>query len=92
MKTIFRVLIILTVAALIGGMLYSAVNAMPASNRFEAKRFERPDGEEFHLDEEHEEREEFEGGMMLPFGMVKSLVVMSVIGAPYFLFRKFKRK
>ena len=86
MNTMFRILVILVVAVLIGGVIYSAVNAMPAQGGFDAER-SRPEGRTRPTGE----RENFEGGMMLPFGVVKSLVLMSVVGVPYFFWRKRKK-
>jgi hypothetical protein len=91
MKTIFRILAILVVAALIGGAIYTAVSAAGSattggeSGEFTGDRPPRPEGE-FRPDGDRDG--DFEGGLMLPFGAVKSLVLMGVIGIPYYFWRK----
>ncbi len=81
MKTIYRVLIILFVAALLGGAIYAAVsaggNGVQARERgeFDRERFEPREGGI---------RPEGEDGIWLPFGMVKSLIIIFLIGAPYY--------
>jgi hypothetical protein len=79
MKTIFRVLVILVVAAIVGGTIFAAVNhvsagAGPQRAFEEGNRPFRPDGD----------RERTQGGFGLPFGVVKSLVIISIIAAIYF--------
>ncbi len=84
MKVIFQTFVIFAVAALIGSAIFAAVNmggnaTQTRERAFDENRPARPEGG-------HEENHE--GGMMLPFGMVKSLVIISVIGAPYFILTK----
>lgn len=82
MKTLLRVLIILVVASIIGGLMYVAVNASSSSNGSSldggrpSGQF-RPDG-----DGEHEERGE-SGGFGFPGGIIKALVLMSIAGGIY---------
>ena len=79
MKTIFKVLVILVVAILVGGLFYGAVTAsssgtdqtamserpMPADGEFE-----RPDGDEA-------------GGIQFPADAVKNLLIITVIATLY---------
>ncbi len=88
MKTVYRVLVILVVAALLGGMMYAAVSASGTSGaserrEFDEERFARPEGN-FRPERE-------EGGVRLPFGVVKSLVLMALVGVPYFFWSRRKR-
>ncbi len=82
MKTLLRVLIILVVASMLGGLMYVAVNASSSSNGSSldggrpSGQF-RPDG-----DGEHEERGE-RGGFGFPGGVIKALVLMSIAGGIY---------
>ena len=86
MKTSFQILVILVVAALIGGIMYGMVNAAGAQTQtrgdFDGGRPVPPNGE--FREGGHEPSE---GGVTLPFGAVKSLAVVSMIGAPYFWWR-----
>ena len=92
MKTIFRILVILVVASIIGGLMYAAVSAAGNNTQTRTRddlpgdRPAPPDGE--FRPERDGDREGFEGGFMLPFGMVKSLVLMCIIGVPYFFWRR----
>lgn len=82
MKIIFRILLILVVASLIGGLMYAGVNASGSSSvqtSFEGERPLPPDSEEFRPDGERDEG----GGFEFPFGVVKSLVLMSIAGGVY---------
>jgi hypothetical protein len=94
MKVIFRVLVILVVATLIGGAIFAAVSAggssgntqrgfeggdRPALPNGEAPGNFRPDGDGGRS----------EGGSGLPFGMVKGLVIITIIAAIYFNINKF---
>ncbi len=82
MKTLLRVLTILVVASLIGGLMYVAVNASSSSTGSSldggrpSGQF-RPDG-----DGEHEEGGE-RGGFGFPGGVIKALVLMSIAGGIY---------
>ncbi len=76
MTTLYRILIILVVAAIIGGAIYmavsggSAVSQQPPQMRSGDRP--RPEG-----------GEDREGGDGLPFGVLKSLVIMSVASGVY---------
>ena len=87
MKTIFRILIILVVTSIVGGLMYAGVSAMgSATTNFEdgEGRPQLPEGAEFSPDrEEHEEREGRDGGFGFPGGVIKSLVLMSIAGGIY---------
>lgn len=90
MNTIFRVLIILVVTAIIGGLMYAGVSASESSTSFESfeegeGRPQPPEGAEFLPErEEHEEREGGrDGGFGFPGGVIKALVLMSVAGGIY---------
>ncbi|MEN9564181.1 MAG: hypothetical protein RIR73_2425 [Chloroflexota bacterium] len=87
MKILFRILIILVVTTIVGGLMYAGVSAMSSSTtNFEdgEGRPQLPDGAEFRPErEEHEEREDHGDGIDLPGGMVKALVLMSVAGGIY---------
>ncbi|MBN8655219.1 MAG: hypothetical protein J0M11_05725 [Anaerolineae bacterium] len=87
MKTIFRILIILVVTAIVGGLMYAGVSASgSATTTFEdgEGRPQLPEGAEFRPEhEEHEGREGRDGGFGFPGGVVKSLILMSVAGGIY---------
>lgn len=80
MTTLYRVLVILVVAFMIGGVMFAAVGGNGTSNPsaqagdLPREGHDRPDG--------HDEGREGGGG--LPLGWIKSLVLMSV-GAGVFL-------
>lgn len=89
MKTLFRVLIILVAASIIGGLMYAGVSAAGTTS-FEGERPQMPEGAEFRPErEEHGERE---GGFGFPGGVIKSLVLMSVSGGIYFAVARAGRK
>lgn len=79
MKTIFKILAILVVAVLIGGAFYGAVTA--SSGASPASALERPDLPDGEF--EPAEREEFDEGFMFPAESIKSLLMISVVGALY---------
>jgi hypothetical protein len=84
MKTLFRVLVILVMASIIGGLMYAGVSALGSSTtNFEEGegRPQRPEGAEFRP--EHDEHENRGDGIDLPGGVVKALVLMSVAGGIY---------
>jgi len=86
MKIIFQVLVILAVATLIGGAMYAAVNAggnmaQMRSGEFDGQQPTPPNGEEFHRPDGERD---FQGGITLPFGIIKSLVVIGIVAAFYF--------
>ena len=77
MKTISRIIIILLVATLIGGLFYSAVSAGSSStsqtsiSERPTDDFARPDGDQD------------EGGISFPAESIKSLAIISIVGAVY---------
>jgi hypothetical protein len=83
MKTLFRVLVILVAASIIGGLMYAGVSASGSSTaNFEEGegRPQLPEGAEFRPDGEREERE---GGFGVPTGIVKAVGLMSLAGGVY---------
>ena len=76
MTTLYRILIILVVATIIGGAIYMAVgggdSAGQPSALIRSGDQSRPEG-----------GEDREGGDGLPFGILKSLVIMSVASGVY---------
>jgi hypothetical protein len=89
MKIVFQVLVILVIAALIGGLMYAGVSAADSSSvpSFDGERLEQPGAEEFTLegrefrpDGGHDERD---GEAGLPGGVVKALMLMSFAGGVY---------
>lgn len=92
MNTLLRVLIILTVTAIIGGLMYAGVGASDSPAGFgdfeEGEGRPRPpqgeefDGEgEFRPEDERGER----GGFGFPGGMLKAVVLMTMAGGIYSL-------
>ena len=77
MTTLYRILIILVVALIIGGAIYKAVGGGGSSSGQQPPQMQ-PDGQ--HRPEGGEDRE---GGDGLPFGILKSLVIMSVASGVY---------
>lgn len=90
MRIIFRILIILAVAVVVGGTLYAIVDNMgasasqpPAFENGERPEVSRPAGE---FDPgARPERGEFDGGMFIPMGMLKSLAVIAIVSAVYLI-------
>ena len=76
MTTLYRILIILVVASIIGGAIYMAVGGGSSAGQTSAPIRSgdqpRPEG-----------GEDREGGDGLPFGILKSLVIMSVASGVY---------
>jgi hypothetical protein len=79
MKILFRVLVILVVASLIGGAIFALVNVSGAASQ--RSSVQRPEGDRFRP--EGGERDQSNGGFFLPFGMIKNLAVISIIAAIY---------
>jgi hypothetical protein len=77
MKTIFRILVILTLAALVGGLFYSVVTAT-SSGANQTLVTERQVGEFNPRD-----REEDAGGIQFPVDVVKNLLIISIISVIY---------
>lgn len=86
MNTLFRVLIILVVAVIIGGLMYVGVSASNSSNNgfpeFEGGR-QRPEGSEFRPEGDHDGERGERGGFGFPGGIIKALVLMTVAGSIY---------
>ena len=86
MNALSRAFIIVIVALLIGGVMFTAVSAVsdappPDTAGVEVTRPPRPEG-----GEDHSERGEgFEGGFFLPMGMVKSIIFMTAAAGVYTL-------
>jgi hypothetical protein len=83
MKIISRILIILVVASLVGGAMYAAVSAGGNMTQTRTRGDfdgQRSPGGEFRPDREGRP----EGGVMLPFGVVKSLILTGIVAAIYF--------
>ncbi|GAB4496685.1 MAG: hypothetical protein OHK003_02630 [Anaerolineales bacterium] len=86
MKTLFRVLVILVAASIIGGLMYAGVSASNSSASFgdfdgDESRPQPPEGAEFRP--EREDHEEHEGEFDFPGGMIKAVVLMSIAGGAY---------
>jgi len=76
MTTLYRILIILIVTAIIGGAIYMAVGGGSSAGQQPPQM--RSDGHS-----RSEDGEGREGGDGLPFGILKSLVIMSVASGVY---------
>lgn len=93
MKTLFRVILILAAASLLAGLMYAAVNtagnSSGAPTGTEIRQRPPQDG-----DFDGGPAGEFEeGGLFLPFGMLKALVVVSLIAVVYFqAINRFRQK
>lgn len=98
MKTLFRILIILAAATIIGGLMYVGVSASgsSATTSFEEGRppqFNpggdndgdgfRPEGGEFRPEGERDGERGERGGFGFPRGIIKALVLMTVAGGIY---------
>ena len=77
MKTIFKILVILVVAVLVGGLFYSVVTAT-SSSADQSSMPERPaDGEFVRPDREEA------SGIQFPADAIKNLVIISVVSVIY---------
>ncbi len=97
MKTIFRIIVILAAATIVGSLLYAGVMSAGTTSgfngfdgdgdrpQFEAGREVRPDGFGENLNPEGERRGHDESGGF-PGGILKAIVLMSVAGGIYSLF------
>jgi len=104
MKTIFRVLVILIAAAIVGGIIFvlvgnTAFNTRSGFDRHGGNELRPGDNAEFRPDENfaprpERDREEFSGGLFFPGGVLKGLLVVSVVMLVWLnvgkLFRKVK--
>ncbi|MFN8382293.1 MAG: hypothetical protein U0V02_10155 [Anaerolineales bacterium] len=77
MKTIFRIIVILLVATLVGGLFYGAVTS-GSSSTGQTNFSERPGGEFARPDGDREH-----GGGGFPVEAVKNLAIISIICAVY---------
>ncbi len=90
MKTVFKILVILVAAVLVGGLLYGVVTATSQSSQFSDApssaqlppdgNFDRPD------------HDEVSSGIQFPVDSIKNLVIITVVGALYFHVAKFLNK
>ncbi|MBK8784096.1 MAG: hypothetical protein IPO22_20410 [Anaerolineales bacterium] len=83
MKTISRIIIILLVATLVGGLFYGAVTS-GSSSTGQTSLSERPTGDFPRPD--GDERED--SGISFPAESIKSLAIISIVGAVYLNFVK----
>lgn len=91
MKIIFRVIVILVVATIIGGAIFAAVNSSGSSagpQRVFEDNGDRPAlaNEGFHPNGEDRPETDgnFGGGIGLPFGMIEGLAIISIVAVTYF--------
>jgi hypothetical protein len=75
MNTLYRILVILVVAAIIGGAIYMSVGGGSSSSQ---GAFQRSEGGQIRP-----EGGERDTGGGLPFGVAKTLAVVSLVGAAY---------
>ncbi|MDP1548455.1 MAG: hypothetical protein Q8L87_20780 [Anaerolineales bacterium] len=80
MKTLFRILVILIIASMIGGLMYAGVSAAGDAPSLENERPRLPEGEQFRPEREGPAERD---GIDLPGGMVKALALMSIAGGIY---------
>lgn len=77
MKTLFRILVILVVASLVGGAIFAAVNGGGTSSQ--GNSIQREDGRERPDGNERDQS----SLLFLPFGMIKNLIVIAIIATVY---------
>jgi hypothetical protein len=77
MKTIFKILMILIVAVLIGGLFYGVVTAASSGTSQTSFR-ERPSGGEFAQPDR-----DSAGGIQFPADAIKNLVIISIVSILY---------
>jgi len=83
MKTIFRIIVILVVTTLVGGLFYGAVTS-GSSSTGQTSMSERPTGDFPRPDGDHEE-----GSGGFPVESIKNLAIISIICAVYLnIFKK----
>lgn len=98
MKTLFRILIILAAATIIGGLMYVGVSASgsadaPSYEEGSRSQFNsdgdhdgdgfRPEGGEFRPEGERDGERGERGGFGFPGGIIKALVLMTIAGGIY---------
>jgi hypothetical protein len=84
MKTIFKILVILVVAVLVGGMLYGVVTAA-SSGVDQSSIAERPTDGQFPADGEFSppDRDDLDGGIQFPADAIKNLAIISIVSVIY---------
>jgi hypothetical protein len=83
MKTIFRILVILVVAVLVGG-LFSNVVAASSSGTDQSSRLERPTDGDFPADGSFARPDrEVADGIQFPADALKNLLIISVVSVIY---------
>lgn len=84
MKTLFKILVILVAAVLVGGMFYGVVTATSSSTD-QSSMTERPSDGEFPVDGEFAppDREDDAGSMQFPADAVKNLAIISIVSVIY---------
>ncbi|MFN8413902.1 MAG: hypothetical protein U0Z26_16090 [Anaerolineales bacterium] len=79
MKTLFKILVIIVVAVLVGGLFYGAVTTLSSSSGQSTVNGQfPPDGDFARPDRDNES-----GGFQFPFDAVKNLIIISAVGAIY---------
>jgi hypothetical protein len=78
MKTIFKILVILVVAVLVGSLCYGTVTAV-SSGTDQLSLPARPTDGEF----DRPDREEGAGGLQFPADAIKNLAIISIVGVIY---------
>lgn len=83
MKTIFRILVILVAATIIGGSIFALVgNTSEAPSGFDrhgSTGFRPGDNDESFAPRQERDRQEFGGGFFFPGGAIKGLLVVAVV-------------
>lgn len=79
MKILFKILIILVVAVLVGGLFYGVVTAFSSGYTTQVSLSERPANPEFN----RAERPSGAGGLQFPMDSMKNLLIISVIAVMY---------
>jgi hypothetical protein len=83
MKTIFKILVILVLAAVVGGVFYGVVTAT-SSGADQSSRPEWPTNGEFSADGQATHSDQGEaGGMQFPADAIKNLAIISIVGVIY---------
>ena len=83
MSTLYRTLVLLVIATLIGGLFYAAVGSGDSTTGLPAPADGQP---------RPEGGEERDGETDLPLGMVKSLAIMSIASGVYLAVDKFNNR
>jgi hypothetical protein len=79
MKTLFKILVILVVAVLVGGMFYGVTSTSTGTDQ--SSLTERTSAGEFHA--APPDREDDAGGIQFPADAIKNLVIISVVSVLY---------